>query len=182
VTLVSQGPGLIDEGNEKVTQPTAGPALQALEPLVGEWTVEAKGPDGQPWPGLGRVSCHWHPSGAHLVQRTHIDAPGAPDSTSIIGCDAANGSFVQLYSDDRGICRIYAMRIDGREWILQRDGDPFPQRFAGQLSADGRTISGRWEKAEGGADFALDFYLTYRKITPAQAAGPQSGASAGGSG
>jgi hypothetical protein len=147
-------------------QPTAGQALRALEPLVGEWTVETKGPDGQAWPGQGRASFQWHPSGAHLVQRIAIDVPGAPDSTSIIGCDAASGSFVQLYSDERGVCRIYSMRMDGGEWILWRDGDPFPQRFVGKISDDARTISGRWEKAEDGADFAIDFYMTYRKIAP----------------
>ena len=146
-------------------QPTAGEALGALKPLVGEWTIEAKGPDGQPWPGQGRASFQWHPSGAHLVQRIHIDMPEAPDSTSIIGCDAANGTFVQLYSDERGVCRIYSMRIDDSEWILQRDGDPFAQRFTGEISDDARTISGRWEKSEDGADFALDFYLTYQKVS-----------------
>ena len=144
-------------------QPTAGQALRALEPLLGEWAVEASGPDGQPWPGQGRASFQWHPSGAHLVQRTTTDVPGAPDSTSIIGCDAATGSFVQLYSDDRGVCRIYSMAIDGSQWTLQRDGDPFPQRFVGKISDS--TISGRWEKAEDGADFTLDFCLTYRRIT-----------------
>jgi hypothetical protein len=151
-----------------VEQPTAGQALRALEPLVGEWTVEAKGPDGLPWPGQGRASFQWHPSGAHLVQRITIDVPGAPDSTSIIGCDAVSGTFVQLYSDERGVCRIYSMRMDGSEWILQRDGDPFPQRFVGRISDDARAISGRWEKAEDGADFAIDFYLTYRKIEPSE--------------
>jgi hypothetical protein len=149
-------------------QPTAQQALQALEPLVGEWALELKGPDGQVWPGQGRASFEWHPSRAHLVQRTVIDVTGAPDSTSIIGCDAANGSFVQLYSDERGVCRIYSMSIDGNEWILQRDGDPFAQRFFGAISDDARTISGRWEKAEEGADFAVDFYLTYHKVGSTQ--------------
>jgi hypothetical protein len=133
---------------------------------VGEWTVEAEGPDGQAWPGAGRASFQWHPSRAHLIQRTVINMPGAPDSISIIGCDAANGSYVQLYSDERGVCRIYSMRIDSREWILQREGEPFPQRFIGTISDDARTIAGRWEKAENGAEFTVDFYLTYRKVVP----------------
>jgi len=145
-------------------QASAEQALRALEPLVGEWTVEARGPDGQAWPGAGRASFQWHPSQAHLVQRTVIAMPGAPDSISIIGCDAADGSYVQLYSDERGVCRIYTMRIDNREWILQRDGEPFPQRFIGTISDDARTISGRWEKAENGPEFTVDFYLTYRKV------------------
>jgi len=145
-------------------QPTAQDALRALELLVGEWVVEAKGPDGQAWSGGGRATFEWGPSKAHLVQRTVIDVPGAPDSTSIMGCDGSNGTFVQLYSDERGVCRIYSMEIDSKEWVLQRDGDPFPQRFVGAISDDVRTITGRWEKAEGGGDFAVDFYLTYRKV------------------
>jgi hypothetical protein len=147
-----------------VQQPTAAGALRALEPLVGEWMVAASGPDGQAWPGQGRASFQWHSSGAHLIQRTVTDMPGAPDSTCIIGCDGADGRFVQLYSDERGVCRIYAMRIDGRQWTLERDGEPFPQRFVGEISDDAATIAGRWEKAVDGAEFAVDFYLTYSKV------------------
>jgi hypothetical protein len=146
-------------------QPTADQALAALEPLVGEWTLTAVGPDGEPWPGEGRASFDWHPSRAHLVQRTVVGG-AAPDSTAIIGCDAANGTYTQLYSDERGVCRIYSMRIDGREWTLERQGEPFPQRFTAKISDDGRTITGRWEKAEDGAGFSVDFSLTYRKVSP----------------
>lgn len=145
-------------------QPTAEQALRALQPLVGEWTLEAKGPDGTPWTGGGRSSFEWHPSKAHLVQHTSIDAPGAPDSTSMIGCDAASGAYVQLYSDERGVCRIYSMTIDDRKWTLERDGEPFPQRFVGVISENAEMITGRWEKAEDGTSFTVDFYLTYRRI------------------
>jgi hypothetical protein len=150
-------------------QPPAEQALRALEPLLGEWTVEVHGPNGEPWPGGVRASFEWHPSKAHLVQRTVIDVPDFPDVTSIIGCDAANGTYVQLYSDERGVCRIYSMRIDGKEWSLQREGEPFSQRFIGTISDDARTISGRWEMAEDGANFSVDFFLTYRKATPPEA-------------
>jgi hypothetical protein len=34
-------------------QPTAEAALKRLAPLVGEWTLEARGADGEPWPGGG---------------------------------------------------------------------------------------------------------------------------------
>ena len=152
-----------------MAQPGADHALLALEPFVGEWTIEARGPDGEPWPGEGHASFEWHASGAHLVQRTGIDVAGAPDSIAIMGCDGANGTYVQLYSDDRGVCRIYDMRLDGAEWTLTRDGEPFPQRFTATISDDGRTITGRWEKAESGADFATDFYLTYRKVPSSDA-------------
>jgi len=89
--------------------------------------------------------------------------PVRPDSISIIGCDAANRTYVQLYSDQRGVCRIYTMRMDGRQWTLQREGDPFAQRFIATISDDGRTIAGRWEKADADTEFTVDFHLTYRK-------------------
>jgi hypothetical protein len=154
-----------EEEQKMMQQPTADQALRALEPLVGEWTVEARGPDGRSWPGEARASFAWHSSGAHLVQRIVTDVPDAPDSTSIIGCDAGNATYVQLYSDERGVCRVYAMNIGGGEWTLQRQGVPFAQRFVGAISEDGHEIAGRWEKAEDGDDFTVDFSLTYRKVT-----------------
>jgi hypothetical protein len=145
-------------------QPTAEHALAQLEPLVGEWTIEATWPDGTVWPGGGTVTFEWHDSRAHLVERATAELPEAPDNVSIIGCDGANGTYFQLYSDERGVCRIYAMHIGNREWRLWRDGAPFAQRFTGTFSDDGNTITGRWEIAEGGADFTTDFDLVYRRV------------------
>jgi hypothetical protein len=143
-------------------QPTAEDALHELEPLVGEWTLEATWPDGQRWPG--HVTFAWHESGAHLVQRGTVDHPYAPDNVSIIGCDAANGTYFQLYSDERGVCRVYEMSIGNGELKLWREGEPFAQRFTGTFSADGNTITGRWEIAEGGPDFTTDFDLVFSKV------------------
>jgi hypothetical protein len=145
-------------------QPTAEAALAKLQSLVGEWDLEARGPDGEPWPGTGRAVFQWHDSGAHLVERSTVDVPEAPDGISIVGCDAANGTYFQLYSDDRGVCRVYEMSIADREWKLWRDGEPFPQRFTGTFSEDGNTITGRWELAEDGTNFTTDFDLIYRKL------------------
>jgi hypothetical protein len=64
-------------------QPTAEQALRRLEPLVGEWTFEAKWPSGKPWPGGGRVTFEWHASGAHVVQRATAELPEAPDNVSV---------------------------------------------------------------------------------------------------
>jgi hypothetical protein len=145
-------------------QPTAEQALRRLDPLVGEWTLEATSADGETWPGGGTATFEWHESGAHLVQRATVELPEAPNSVCVIGCDAANGTYVQLYSDERGVCRVYEMSIGGGEWRLWRDGGPFAQRFVGTISDDGRTIDGRWELAEDGDDWQTDFYVVYRKV------------------
>jgi len=145
-------------------QPTAEQALRQLEPLVGEWTFEATWPDGTRWPGIGTVTFEWHASRAHLVERGTADLPEAPDNVSIIGCDAANGTYFQLYSDERGVCRVYEMSIGDGEWKLWREGEPFSQRFTGTFSDDGNTITARWEIAEDFITYATDFDLVYRKV------------------
>ena len=145
-------------------QPTAEEALRELEPLVGEWTLEASWPDGTQWPGGGRATFEWHASRAHLVERTTAELPEAPDSISIIGCDAANGTYSQLYSDERGVCRIYGMSIGDGEWRLWREGEPFSQRFTATFSDDGNTITGRWAIAEDGTNYKTDFDLILRRV------------------
>jgi hypothetical protein len=145
-------------------QPDAEAALKRLEPLVGEWTLEVTSPSGERLPGNGRCRFEWHESRAHLVQYSTIDVADAPDAISIIGCDGANGTYTQLYSDERGVCRVYEMGIERDEWTLRREGQPFPQRFVAVISDDRNTISGRWEKSEDGTDFTVDFYLTYRRL------------------
>ena len=145
-------------------QPTAEQALRELEPLVGEWVIEARPPDGEPWPGGGRVTFEWHDSGAHLVERVTVEVPEAPDGVAIIGCDAAKGTYFQLYSDERGVCRVYEMSIGDGKWKLWREGEPFAQRFSATFSDDGNTITGRWEIAEDFTNYTTDFHMTFRRF------------------
>ncbi len=148
-----------------MVQVTSEQALRALDVLVGEWTLEATPPGGPPWPGGGQCTFEWHDSGMHLIERSTIDLAEAPDGVSIIGCDAANGRYVQLYSDERGVCRVYEMSFGNGEWRLWRDGEPFAQRFTATISDDANTITGRWEVAEDGETFRTDFDLVYRRVS-----------------
>jgi hypothetical protein len=145
-------------------QPTAEKALIKLEPLIGEWTLEAIPPGGEPWPGEAWATMEWHDSGSHVVQRSRVEAPDAPNAISIMGCDAANGTYYQLYSDDRGVCRVYEMSIGDGEWQLWRVGEPFAQRFSARFEDGGNTIVGRWELAEDGTNYKTDFDLIYRRV------------------
>src|SRR5438034_4004031 len=158
----------------RMDRPTAENALKALEPLLGEWTLEAIGPGGDPWPGEARATIVWHDSRAHLVERTTVDVPGAPNGIKIMGCDAANGTYCQLYWDDRGVCRIYQMTIGDGEWRLWRDGAPFSQRFTGRFEDDGDTIVGRWEMAEDGTTWETDFDLIFRRAPSSRPTDPSS--------
>jgi hypothetical protein len=139
-------------------------ARERLEALVGEWAIAAGPPDGPPWPGGGRVSIDWLDGVPLLVQRFHVELPEAPDGIAVIGCDGMNGTYYQLYTDERDVQRIYEMSLDGGVWKLWRDGAPFAQRFTGRFSEDGRTIAGRWEIAEDGETWKTDFDLTYTRV------------------
>jgi hypothetical protein len=112
----------------------------------------------------GRAIFEWHDSGAHLIERTTVDSPQAPDGVSIMGCDAANGIYFQLYSDERGVCRVYEMSIGDGEWTLWREGEPFAQRFSARFEDDGRRIVGRWESSEDGSNYTADFDLVYERV------------------
>jgi hypothetical protein len=144
--------------------------IQGLAPLIGEWSVEASFPQA---PGLGssppgRATFEWTLDGLFVLQRAEIPHPDAPDSMAIIGYDRVTGAYTQHYFDSRGVARIYAMDFEDGLWTLLREAPDFTpldftQRFTGTLSADGRSIAGRWEMGDG-ADWSHDFGLAYTRI------------------
>ena len=145
-------------------QPTAEDALKELEPLVGEWVLEAIPPGGEPWPGrAGRRSNGTTPAPTWSSAR-RSRCPRRPTDL-IIGCDAANGTYYQLYSDDRGVCRVYEMSIGDGEWKLWREGEPFPQRFTGRFEDDGTRSSAAGRRPRTARTTRTDFDLIYRRAT-----------------
>ena len=152
-----------------MSQSSAASMLRELDAFVCEWTMSAQPPGGPPWPGEAWVRFAWLDGRAFLVERWSLDASGLPEGTptsgtSIIGCDAAHGTYFQLYHDDRGVCRVYGMGLRGGEWTLRREGPPFAQRFTGTFSPDGRTITARWELQEPGEEWKTDFDVTYTQV------------------
>jgi hypothetical protein len=146
-------------------QPTAESALKELEVLVGEWSLKATPPGGEPWPGEAGSTFEWLESSDNrlLVERSTVEMPEAPDGVCVYGCDAASGRYYQLYTDERNVCRVYEMSIGNGEWKLWRDGEPFSQRFTATISDDGNTIDGRWEINEGDG-WRTDFDLVYTRV------------------
>jgi hypothetical protein len=147
-----------------IDQPTAEQALKELEVLIGQWRMEAIPPGGEPWPGESRATFEWLEGNQLVLERSTVEMPEAPDGICVIGCDAANGTYYQLYTDDRGVCRVYDMSIGNGEWKLSREGPPFDQRFTATISDDGNRIEGRWEAAKGGSNWETDFDLVYTRF------------------
>jgi hypothetical protein len=145
---------------------SSGDSLEALEPLVGEWSLVAVFKDLPPMDAGARVTFEWLPGKTFLIERWEVPVPEAPDGIAIIGAGDEPETFRQYYFDSRGVHRIYEMTVGDGVWKLWRDApDPFPQRFSGTFDDDGTTIAGRWEKAEDGSNWETDFDLTYRKVS-----------------
>ena len=147
-------------------QPTAEEALKELEVLVGTWKVTATPPGGEPWPGDAEITYEWLEGSDRrlLVERSWVEMPEAPNSVCVFGCDAANGRYFQLYTDDRGVCRVYEVSIGDGEFRIWRDGEPFSQRFHGKFSEDSHRIDARWEAAKDGTNWETDFDLVFTRV------------------
>jgi hypothetical protein len=145
------------------------PGAEALEPLIGSWTVEAEFPTPGPLVIRGRSTFDWLLARRYVLQRSEMDHPDAPDSHSILAPDPGRpGGWLQHYFDTRGVVRLYEMSFDGRTWTLTRrapDFSPldFAQRFTADLADDGHTLTGAWYTGSGGDDWQLDFRMTYRR-------------------
>ena len=140
-------------------------AMARLEAFAGEWVMEASFPGGQG--GTGRAVFEWALDRQFLICRTEASG-GPPDGLMVIGYDPGRLPYRQHYFDSRGIARIYAMDLSDGVWTLLRDSADFTpldfaQRYTGTFAADGRRIDGRWESAQDGTTWELDFHLNYTK-------------------
>ena len=95
-----------------------------------------------------------------------------PDSVSIIGGAPDGEPQPMHYFDSRGVKRLFMMALEGSTWKIWRapgedwngpHGPGFNQRFIGEISADGKSIAGRWERGMGpaGDDWGIDFPINY---------------------
>jgi hypothetical protein len=134
--------------------------LRRLDVLVGEWETDVPGVEAE-----GRTTFEWLDGGGFLVERSTVDRPEFPNGICVIGATGPDGGLQQHYFDSRGVARVYDMTFDGGIWTLFREGPDWPQRYIGELSADGNVIKGRWEAGkELGAPLEFDFHLNYRRL------------------
>ena len=145
--------------------------LSRLKPLVGVWDAATLVDGVQIM--RGTMEFEWAEDGLFLVQRAQEELlDTAPDvwrqnaptgSVSMIGAD--EDSYKVLYSDSRGVYRLYEMEFDGRLWSMYRDSPGFDQRMTGELNDDGQTMMTKAERSEDGKrTWILDFDQTLTRI------------------
>ncbi len=142
------------------------PIINALSILEGEWESEASNlswEEDKAKSVSGTASFRWMDEGHLMVYKT--EAPGSPFPTgfAIIGFDEMLKPLQMLYTDSRGVSRIYSMQIDKTSWMLERHAPGFEQRFKGNISEDGKSIEGYWEKNEEDTGWTQDFDIRYKK-------------------
>ena len=144
--------------------------MDEFESLIGGWHGEGELPIEPPMRISADVTIER--LGAFIVMRSTGEPAEMPDSISIIGGAPDGEPQAMHYFDSRGVKRLFMTTVDGATWRIWRapgedwngpDGPGFNQRFIGELSADGRSIDGRWERGlgEAGDRWELDFPIGY---------------------
>jgi hypothetical protein len=146
--------------------------LKEFEPLIGEWPVDGEIPLDPPMKISGEAKIER--LGKFVVFSSTSEPAEVPDTISIIGGAPDGEPQPMHYFDSRGVERLYLAAVEGSTLKMWRapgedwngpHGPGFNQRFIGEISADGRTIAGRWERGMGdaGDDWEIDFPITYTR-------------------
>jgi hypothetical protein len=144
--------------------------VNGFEPLVGSWRGDGEVATDPPQTVAAEVTIER--LGDFFVMKSVGEPAEVPDSIAIIGGAAPGEPQPMHYFDSRGVKRLFLTVVDGSMWTIWRapsedwhgpDGPGFNQRFIGEISPDGRTIEGRWERGlgEAGDVWELDFPITY---------------------
>ena len=147
---------------------TTNPALATLQFLAGAWDMELSEASFLPDPDAsvhGPVTFEWIEQGAALVMR--MGGAATATATWIIGRDDSEPDYCVLYSDDRGVSRVYRMSFSDGTWRMWRDTPEFSQRFHAEVSPGQADITGSWQKSvDGGRTWEHDFTVRYSRPAP----------------
>ena len=144
--------------------------MEEFERLLGRWHGTGQIPIEPPMDVT--VDAETERLGELIVLRTVGQPAEVPDSVSIIGGATGGQPQPMHYFDSRGVKRMFMTIVEGSTWRIWRapgedwngpNGPGFNQRYIGEISADGNTIEGRWERGMGdaGEDWEIDVPITY---------------------
>jgi hypothetical protein len=150
----------MNENAKLPPQPTG--SMQQFAVLLGEWTTVGSHPQ---LPSLiqGHSSFEWLREGSLLVWHFNWESGGPPNAFSVIGRDDGASTCSMLYTDERGVARIYQMSLEGGVWKMWRNSAGFSQQMTGTFNEDGKIISCKGELSRDGSHWEQDLDVTYRR-------------------
>lgn len=89
----------------------------------------------------------WMPGEHFLLHHVEARMGGAEVRTlEVIGASPDGDGYLTWSFDNAGGTATYRAHLDDRKWSI--DGDT--EQFRGEISEDGKTLSGRWEQKRAG--------------------------------
>ena len=149
-----------EESKAQPPQPTG--SLKQFQILIGEWDMVGTHP-ALPSQVYGHSTFNWFMENALLVWHSNWEAPTPPNAVSVIGRDDSIEACSMLYSDERGVARIYQMSLENGVWKMWRESQGFSQHMTGTFSDDGTTITSHGELSRDGLNWEQDLSVTYTR-------------------
>lgn len=114
---------------------------------------------------MRRAIFEWHDSRAHLVERTTVELPEAPDGVDHRLRRRQRHPLLALLQRARRLSRL---RDEHRRTRVEAVANRSAVRPAVHCDDQRRRSEHRWrwELAEDGINFTVDFDLTYRRVSP----------------
>jgi hypothetical protein len=134
--------------------PTPDPALRALDPFVGTWSMKGHLLGSDEETILGRATYRWLEGGFFMQQDIELDFAGTVEvkSHELIGYDPETKAFSSLVFSNLSPSPLpYTWDVQGRDVTISVSYGPLDATFTGAFSEDGASFSGGW-RANSGAD------------------------------
>jgi hypothetical protein len=138
------------------------PALDALDALVGDWTLtltDAWFLESRDVSQHGYATVRWLGE-AFIELAAELD--GMPTWHFVFGRSDPDEQLIALYHDRRPTSRLFRTTFGGGEWRMLREDPDFHQRFVATVTPD--RIDGHWDASDDkGGTWRKDFDLIFER-------------------
>jgi hypothetical protein len=138
-------------------------AVQALDALVGEWTLTLTNAwflDSLDVRQHGRATARW--LGEAFVE-LEAELEGAAVWHFVFGRSDPAEQLIALYHDPRPTSRLFRMTFADDEWRMLREDPDFYQRFLATVTPE--RIAGHWDASDdAGVTWRTDFDLIFARF------------------